>query len=126
MCTVKISVVMTASKLPLLFVLAIALSPAIGYICSNKNSPVDDFEAHGCFCGTETVGDQNNPANVFFKYPRAFEGCHEANNADVTIECAFLDGDAGILKDRFNRTSLSEIPVVDENQREVYENVTCL
>ena len=117
-----------ANKLPLLFVLVVALSPAIGYICSkDENSPMDDFEAHGCLCGTETLVNRNNTGlnHVFSVYKRAFEGCHEISGVDVTIECAYLESHAKILKDEFNRTPLSEIPVI-ENQEQVYGEVTCL
>ena len=116
-------VAMMANKLPLVFVLAICLLPARGYICNNNTSlPRDDFEAHGCFCGTETVAIHNPYLHLFFTYESAFAGCHEPEG-DVTIECAFLESEAAILKHRFNRTPLSEIPVIDGT---IYEDVTCL
>ena len=110
-----------ANKLPLMFLLAITMSPARGYICNDdNNSTMDAFETHGCFCGTETVANRHD--NLFFTYPEAFAGCHESEG-DVTIECAFLKGEAGRLKVTYNRTQLSEIPVIDED---VYKDVTCL
>ena len=116
---------MMANKLPLMFLLAIALSPARGYICNNDtNLPRDAFENHGCFCGTETVANHSDRSrHLFFTYDKAFAGCHEPEG-DVTIECAFLESEAPILKRLFNRTSLSEIPVIDEVG--VYKDVTCL
>ena len=115
-----------AKQLPFLFVLAIALSPAMGYICSDDRVPMDGFEAHGCFCGTQNISMEH--PHLMITYYTAFEGCHEPNNVDITIECAFLESEAGYLKSRFNRTSLSEIPmtIAMTNQTLVYENVTCL
>ena len=113
-----------AKQLLLLFVLAIVLSPTTGYICrDDDNSPRDAFEDHGCSCGTDRVS--NNYPHLFVTYYNAFEGCHEANNADVTIECAFRENDAHALELALNRTPLTEIPIV-ENGPQIYREVTCL
>ena len=118
---------MMAKTLLLLFVLAIGLSPVIGYICSaDKISPRDAFEDHGCSCGTDTVSDKY--LDLFFTYEAAFRDClanSSDTGVDVTIECAFKESVAYHLKDVLNRTSLSEIPVV-ENGPQIYGEVTCL
>ena len=120
---------MMAKKSLLLFVLAIGLSPVIGYICSvDKNSPRDAFEYHGCSCGTDTV--YHKYPDLFFTYEAAFRDCRLHENSsdtgiDVTIDCTFKESVAYHLKDVLNRTSLSEIPVF-ENGSQIYRNVTCL
>ena len=114
-----------AKRLPILFLLSVGLSLALAYICDNDaSSPPDDFEEHGCFCGT---------TNISYTYPvvldmhrEAFEGCHEdeSDDGDLTIECGFLQAEAFALKSILNRTILSEIPVVANGTP--YSRIKCL
>ena len=99
----------------------------MGYICSNDTSaPPDTFEEHGCFCGTIQTSYSYPP--VFDKYSEAFSGCHEdhySDDGDLTIECAFIQEEALLLKAILNRALLSEIPVVT-NGAQIYSKIRCL
>ena len=113
-----------AKRFPILLLLGISLSPAVAYICSNNaSSPPDPFEEHGCYCGTEEVAFSYSL--LFDVYNEAFEGCHEGNDNDITIECAFIREEASSLKENLNRTRLSEIPVVT-NGAQIYSKIRCL
>ena len=116
----------------LVFLLDVSLlslvSPSMGYICSNDTSaPPDTFEEHGCFCGTSQTS-YSYPSLVIDKYREAFSGCHEdhySDDGDLTIECAFKQEEALLLKAILNRTLLSEIPVVT-NGAQIYRRIRCL
>ena len=113
-----------AKRFPILLLLGISLSPAVAYICSNNaSSPPDPFEEHGCYCGTEEVAFSYS--HLFTVYTEAFEGCHEGDDNDITIECAFIREKASSLKEKLNRTRLSEIPVVT-NGAQIYSKIRCL
>ena len=115
-----------AKRFPILLLLGISLSPAVAYICSNNaSSPPDPFEEHGCYCGTEEAAFSYS--HLFYVYDEAFEGCHEGpgDDNDITIECAFIREEASSLKEKLNRTSLSEIPVVT-NGAQIYSKIRCL
>ena len=111
----------------LVFLLDISLvSPSMGYICSNDaSSPPDTFEEHGCLCGTNQTSFSY--PSVFHTYPEAFSSCHEddSDDGDLTIECAFIQEEALLLKEILNRTLLSEIPVVT-NGAQIYRRIRCL
>ena len=108
----------------LLLLMAIGLSPTMAYICSNDiDSPRDRFEEHGCYCGTTNVS--NKSTHLFNTYSNAFDGCHESDTTDITIECAFLQSHAVHLKQTLNRTVLTEIPVTP-NGAQIYSHVRCL
>ena len=111
----------------LVFLLEISLVlPSIAYICNNDtSSSPNTFEEQGCFCGTNQ--SSCSYPSVFYKYSEAFSGCHEddSNDGDLTIECAFLQEEALLLKAILNRTLLSEIPVVT-NGAQIYSNIRCL
>ena len=103
----------------LVFLLDFSLvSPSMGYICSNDTSaPPDTFEEHGCFCGTSQTS--YSYPSVHYKYAETFSGCQEdhysddgEDDGDLTIECAFKQEEALLLKAILNRILLSEIPVV--------------
>ena len=112
-----------AKRFPILLLLGISLSPAVAYICSNNaSSPPDPFEEHGCYCGTEVAAFSY--CHLFTVYNEAFAGCHEGDN-DITIECAFIREEASSLKEKLNRTRLSEIPVVT-NGAQIYSKIRCL
>ena len=110
----------------LVFLLDVSLvSPSMGYICSNDaSSPPDDFEEHGCFCGTNQTSYTYSA--VYDEYFEAFEDCHEddSDDGDLTIECGFLRNQALVLKSILNRTILSEIPVVANGTP--YSRIRCL
>ena len=113
-------------QMQILFILSVGLSPATAYICNDDtNLPSDVFEDHGCFCGTEQAA--RSYPELFSKYSKAFDGCHEGpdDTDDLTIECAFLQGEAFLLKAMLNRTSLSDIPVVT-NGAQIYSKIRCL
>ena len=113
-----------AKWLPVLLLLSISLSPAMAYICSDDDSSSpDSFEEHGCSCGTHTAA--NSGTTLFHVYNDAFRGCHEGIGDDFTIECAFIEGEESLLRERLNRTSLSEIPVVT-NGAQIYNEIKCL
>ena len=114
-----------AKRLVIFLLLGISLSPAMAYICSDDDSLYPDpFEEHGCLCGTETAA--NSVTRLFDEYNDAFDGCHEGPNKDFTIECAFIQGEELLLRERLNRTSaLSEIPVVT-NGTQIYSGIRCL
>ena len=113
-----------AKRFPILLLLGISLSPAVAYICSNNaSSPPDPFEEHGCYCGTEEAAFSYSP--LFNVYNEAFAGCHEGDDNDITIECAFIREEASSLKENLNRTRLSEIPVVT-NGAQIYSKIRCL
>ena len=115
-----------AKRFPILLLLGISLSPALAYICSNNtSSPPDPFEEHGCYCGTEEAA--SSYSHLFSVYNEAFEGCQKGpgDNNDITIECAFIREEASSLKERLNRTRLSEIPVVT-NGAQIYSKIRCL
>ena len=111
----------------LVFLLDVSLvSPSMGYICSNDpSSPPDPFEEHGCFCGTNQTSYSYSPLS--YTYGEAFSGCHEddSDDGDTTIECAFIQDEALLLKAILNRTLLSEIPVV-RNGAQIYRRIRCL
>ena len=108
----------------LLLLMAIGLSPSMAYICSNDpDSPLDRFEEHGCYCGTTEVF--NKKIYLFNTYRNAFDGCHESDTTDITIECAFLQSHAAYLNRTLNRTLLTEIPVA-QNGSQIYSHVRCL
>ena len=114
-----------AKQLPILFLLSVGLSPAIAYICDNDlSSPPDVFEEHGCFCGTNLTSYRYPLASDTFG--DAFSGCHEddSDDGDITIECAFVQEEAWVVKAILNRTILSEIPVVTNGTP--YSNIRCL
>ena len=107
----------------LVFLLGISLSPAMAHICNNNaSSPPDPFEEHGCSCGTETAA--NSGTTLFHVYNEAFSGCHEGED-DITIECAFIQGEESLLRERLNKTLLSEIPVAT-NGAQIYSEIRCL
>ena len=112
----------------LVFLLDVSLvSPSMGYICSNDiSSPPDTFEEHGCFCGTNQIAAFNY-SSVIDEYSEAFSSCHEddRDDDDLTIECAFKQEEALLLKTMLNRTLLSEIPVVT-NGAQIYRRIRCL
>ena len=115
-----------AKRFPILLLLGISLSPAVAYICSNNaSSPPDPFEEHGCYCGTEEA--TFSYSHLFSVYNEAFAGCHEGpdDDNDITIECAFIREEASSLKEKLNRTRLSEIPVVT-NGAQIYSKIRCL
>ena len=115
-----------AKRFPILLLLGISLSPAVAYICSNNaSSPPDPFEEHGCYCGTEEAAFSYSC--LFNVYNEAFAGCHEGlgEDNDITIECAFIREEASSLKEKLNRTRLSEIPVVT-NGAQIYSKIRCL
>ena len=115
-----------ANRLWILFLLSMGLSPATAYICNDDTSlPSDAFEDHGCFCGTSQIA--NSYSVLFDTYIEAFAGCHEGQNGDddLTIECAFSQQDALLLKSILNRTSLSEILVIT-NGAQIYSKIRCL
>ena len=113
-----------AKRLPVLLLLSISLSPAMAYICSDDDSSDPDlFEEHGCSCGTETAA--HSGTHLFHAYHEAFGGCYEGPGDDFTIECAFIQGDASLLRERLNRTLLSEIPVAT-NGAQIYSKIKCL
>ena len=112
-------------QMQILFILSMGLSPAKAYICNDDTSlPSDDFEDHGCFCGTEQAA--HNYPELFSKYSEAFDGCHEGPDVDdLTIECAFLQSETFLLKAILNRTALSDIPVIT-NGAQIYSKIRCL
>ena len=113
-----------AKRLPVLLLLGISLSPAMAHVCSDDDSsPPDPFEEHGCSCGTQAAA--NSGTVLFHVYNDAFSGCHEGPGDDFTIECGFIEEDRLLLRERLNRTSLSEIPVV-ANGAQIYNEIKCL
>ena len=111
----------------LVFLLHVSLvSPSMAYICSNdSSSPPDSFEEHGCFCGTNQTSYSYPPLHD--TYHEAFSDCHEddSDDGDITVECAFIQEKASLLKAILNRTLLSEIPVV-RNGAQIYSKIRCL
>ena len=110
-------------KLPcLLLLMAVGLSPAVAYICSDDpDSPPDKFEEYGCYCGTAEVVH----TELSDRYYEAFSGCYESEDVDITIECAFIQTHAAYLTRTLNRTVLTEIPVTP-NGSQVYSHIRCL
>ena len=107
----------------LLFLLVIGVSTSLAYTCiDDPNSPRDNFQEHGCNCGTNKTSRVY--PHLFSTYNDAFEGCHEGAD-DTSIECAFIEGLAQDIKSRLNRTSLSRIPVI-RNGAQIYNRITCL
>ena len=111
----------------LVFLLDVSLvSPSMAYICDDDtSSPPDTFEEHGCFCGTNQTA--YNYPGLYDEYHEAFNGCHgdDSDDGDLTIECAFIQEEALLLKAILNRTLLSEIPVVT-NGAQIYRRIRCL
>jgi len=106
-----------------LLLLAIGVSTSMAYICSNdQSSPRDDFEEHGCNCGTSTTARAY--PHLFATYFDAFSECHEGSD-DTSIECAFIKESAPTIKSLLNRMPLSRIPVV-RNGEQIYNRITCL
>jgi len=107
-----------------LLLLAIGVSTSMAYICSNdQSSPRDEFEEHGCNCGTNTTAHAYD--RLYSTYFDAFDQCHEDLDDDTSIECAFIKESALTIKSRLNRTALSRIPVVN-NGAQIYNKITCL
>ena len=116
-------IMMANTKLsPLLLLMAVGLSPAMAYICSDDpDSPPDKFEEYGCYCGTAKVAR----TELRDRYYEAFEGCHENEEVDITIECAFIQTQEAYFNRTFNRTVLTEIPVTP-NGSQIYSHIRCL
>ena len=106
----------------LLLLMAVGLSPAMAYICSDDpDSPPDGFEEYGCYCGTAEVAH----TELLDRYYEAFAGCVESVDVDITIECAFIQTQAAYLNRTLNRTLLTEIPVTP-NGSQMYSHIRCL